>query len=171
MPVIPGKEDQQLVFSYARSRAKGNLNTFDSSFEIFRTLIVRPNISSNLPADLPNRFVIWGAVNTHIWRLQVYPLIEYHTGFPYAKLDAAQNYVGTPYSDSTRFPKFFQADARVSRDFQVNPKYAVRLSLTVTNFTNHFNALEVHNNIADPGSGVFFGNYDRRYRGDFDIIF
>ena len=76
-----------------------------------------------------------------------------------------------PYNDSTRFPKFFAADARVSRDFKVNPKYSVRLSLTVTNFTNHFNALQIHNNIADPQSGIFFGNYDRRYRGDFDIIF
>jgi hypothetical protein len=53
----------------------------------------------------------------------------------------------------------------------VNPKYSLRLSLTVTNFTNHFNALQIHNNIADPQSGIFFGTYDRRYRGDFDIIF
>ncbi len=165
------KGDQQLVFSYARSRARGNLNTFDSFLGNFPTLIVRPNLSSNLPADLPNRFVIWGTVNTHVWALQINPLIEFHTGFPYAQLDAAQNYVGIPYNDSTRFPQFFQADARVSRDFKVNPKYAVRLSLTVTNLTNHFNALQIHNNIADPQSGIFFGNYDRRYRGDFDIIF
>ncbi|HEY2844580.1 MAG TPA: TonB-dependent receptor [Bryobacteraceae bacterium] len=165
------KEDQQVVFSYTRSRAKGNLNTFDSFLGNLPTLIVRPNISSNLPADLPNRFVVWGTLNTHVWGLQVLPLIEYHTGFPYARLDAAQNYVGVPYSDATRFPKFFQADARVMRDFKVSPKYAVRLSLTVTNFTNHFNALQIHNNTADPQSGIFFGNYDRRYRGDFDIIF
>ncbi len=165
------KDDQQLVFSYTRSRAKGNLNTFDSFLGNFPTLMVRPNVSSNLPADLPNRIVIWGAMNTHVWNLQLAPLIEYHTGFAYAQLDAAQNYVGIPYRDSTRFPQFFQADARLSRDFKVNPKYSVRLSLTVTNFTNHFNALQVHNNIADPQSGIFFGNYDRRYRGDFDIIF
>jgi hypothetical protein len=41
----------------------------------------------------------------------------------------------------------------------------------VTNFTNHFNALQVHNNVADAQHGIFFGNYDRRYRGDFDFIF
>jgi hypothetical protein len=165
------KDDQQLVFSYARSRAKGNLNTFDSFLGNFPTLIVRPNLSSNLPADLPNRFVIWGNLNTHVWKLQVAPLIEYHTGFAYAPLDAAQNYVGIPYSDSTRFPRFFEADARASRDFKVSDKYSVRLSLTVTNFTNHFNALQIHNNTADPQYGIFFGTYDRRYRGDFDIIF
>ena len=165
------KNDQQLVFSYTRSRARGNLNTFDSFLGNFPTLFVRPNLSSNLPADLPNRFLVWGNLNTHVWGLQLSPLIEYRTGFPYATLDAAQNYVGTPYTDSTRFPRFFAADARLARDFKVSPKYSVRLSGTVTNFTNHFNALEVHNNIADPQHGIFFGNYDRRYRGDFDFIF
>jgi hypothetical protein len=165
------KNDQQLVFSYTRSRARGNLNTFDSFLGNFPSLFVRPNLSSNLPADLPNRIVIWGNVNTRVWGLQLSPFLEYRTGFPYAALDAAQNYVGTPYADSTRFPRFFSADARLARDFKVSPKYSVRLSGTVTNFTNHFNALQVHNNIADPQYGIFFGNYDRRYRGDFDIIF
>ncbi len=165
------KNDQQMVFSYTRSRARGNLNTFDSFLGNFPTLIVRPNISSNLPADLPNRIVVWGNFATHIWNLQLAPLLEFHTGFPYAPLDAAQNYVGTPNLDSTRYPHFFSADARLSRDFKVSPKYSVRLSGTVTNFTNHFNALQLHNNIEDPQYGIFFGNYDRRYRGDFDFIF
>jgi len=29
----------------------------------------------------------------------------------------------------------------------------------------------VHANIADPQSGVFFGNHPRRYRGDCEIVF
>jgi hypothetical protein len=29
----------------------------------------------------------------------------------------------------------------------------------------------VHANTADPQYGIFFGNYKRRYRFDFDIIF
>jgi hypothetical protein len=29
----------------------------------------------------------------------------------------------------------------------------------------------VHANIADPQSGIFFVNYKRRYRGDFEIVF
>ena len=38
------KNDQQLVFSYTRSRAKGNLNTFDSFLGNFPTPIVRPDL-------------------------------------------------------------------------------------------------------------------------------
>ena len=42
--------------------------------------------------------------------------------------------------------------------------------IVLKNLTNHFNPLAIHNNIADPQYGTFFGNYRRRYRFDFDII-
>ena len=165
------KDNQQLVLSYTRSRAKGNLNTFDTFLGNFPTPLVRPNLYSSLPADLPNRFLLWGRVNTNVWGLAVLPIVECRNGFPYARLDAAQNYAGVPFSDKTRFPSFFSADARVTRDFKVSAKYTVRLSLTSFNITNHFNALAVHDNIADPQYGVFFGNYHRRYRFDFEVVF
>ena len=73
--------------------------------------------------------------------------------------------------NTTRYPNFFSADARMIKDFKVTPKYTVRLSLTAFNMTNHFNALDVHANTADPQYGIFFGNYHRRYRGDFEFVF
>jgi hypothetical protein len=165
------KNDQQLVLSYVHSRSRGDLNSFDTFLGNFPTSLLRPTVYSNLPADLPNRFLMWGHVTTHVWGLEAYPIVEYRNGFPYARLDEFQNYAGVPNADSSRFPNFFSADARLSKDFKVNPKYTVRLSLTTFNITNHFNALAVHSNIADPRYGIFFGNYHRRYRGDFEIIF
>ena len=53
----------------------------------------------------------------------------------------------------------------------MNPKFTLRLSGTANNITNHFNALAVHADIADPQRGIFFGNYKRRYRGDFEVVF
>jgi hypothetical protein len=47
----------------------------------------------------------------------------------------------------------------------------VRFSVTGFNLTNHFNALAVHANVEDPQYGIFFGNYHRRYRGDFEVLF
>ena len=128
-------------------------------------------VYSNLPADLPNRILAWGHVKVPFWRLSMDPIVEYRDGFPYARYDVLQDYFGVPYSDATRFPRFFSADARLMRDFKITPKYGVRLSLTGFNLTNHFNALAVHNNVADSQVGVFFGNYHRRYRFDFDVIF
>jgi hypothetical protein len=133
--------------------------------------LIHPDTYSNLPGDLPNRFLAWGRVETHVWGVAVLPIIEYRNGFPYAMFDASQNYAGVPYGDQSRFPEFFSADARLSKDFKINSKYSLRLSLTGFNLTNHFNALAVHANIADPQYGVFFGNWHRRYRFDFEVLF
>ncbi len=162
---------QQLVFSYTRSRAEGNQNVFDSFVGNFAQPFIRPNVYSNLPGDLPNRFVAWGHVNIPFQKLQMLPTIEYRNGFPYVALDAMQNYVGIPNSDATRFPNFFSLDSRLMRDFRLRSKYTIRLSVTGFNLTNHFNALAVHCNSADPQNGVFFGNYHRRYRFDFEVLF
>ena len=161
----------ELTFSYTHANAQGSLNTYDTFLGNYPMPLIRPNVYSKLPADLPNRFLAWGHIDPHFWKFQLYPILEYRSGFPYARYDEAQNYAGIPYADATRFPRFFSADSRLVRDFKVNPKYTVRLSLTTYNMTNHFNALSVHNNTADPQYGIFFGNYHRRYRGDFEIVF
>jgi len=42
---------------------------------------------------------------------------------------------------------------------------SVIVALTGLNLTNHFNALDVHTNTADPQFGIFFGRFD------FELIF
>jgi len=162
---------QQLVFTYTRSRAEGDQNIFDSFVGNFPQPFIRPDVYSNLPGDLPNRFLMWGHIKVPFQKFELLPTVEYRNGFPYTAVDALQNYVGVPNSNATRFPNFFSADARLLRDFKVTAKYTVRLSLSGFNLTNHFNALAVHDNIADPQYGVFFGNYHRRYRFDFEVLF
>ena len=58
-----------------------------------------------------------------------------------------------------------------SAGVKLNSKYTLRPSISVTNITNHFNALEVHANTADHQYGQFFGNYDRHVRFDLDLVF
>jgi hypothetical protein len=84
-------------------------------------------------------------------------------------VDALQNYAGTP--NGSRYPHFFSADARVSKDLKVNRNHAVRLSVSGFNLTNHFNPEAVHFNIADPAYGLFFGHRGRRFTADFDFLF
>jgi hypothetical protein len=158
----------QWFLAYTRSRSQGDLNDFTGFLGNYPLPLVRPNIYSTLAADLPNRFLAWGTVKLP-WRMQVLPILEYRNGLPYSQYDVLGNYAGAP--NSTRFPNFLSVDARVMKDIQVSPKYTVRLSLSGNNLTNHFNALAVHSNLADPQSGVFFGTYPRRYRVDFDVIF
>jgi hypothetical protein len=129
---------------------------------------MRPNEFTNLPGDLPNRFLAWGLVKLP-GKIRISPLVEWRTGFPYATTDAAQDYVGIP--NTTRFPNFYSFDSRVSKDIKINDKYSVRLSVSGFNLTNHFNPLSVHSNIDDLKYGVFFGSHQRRFRLDFDVLF
>jgi hypothetical protein len=164
-------KDTLLTVAYTRSHAEGSLNTFDEFLGNFPSPLVRPEIRTTLPADVPNRLLVWGGVKLHVWDLQAMPIVEYRSGTPFAKLDTLQNYVGVPYSNSTRFPNFFSADTRFLKDLKLSPKYTLRVSLSAFNVTNHFNALAVHPNIADPAYGIFFGNFQRRYRGDLEVLF
>jgi hypothetical protein len=161
-------DKRQLFFSYVRSRARGDLNDFANYLGSFPAPIVRANQFGNLPADLPNRFLAWGAVQLPAG-FRIAPLVEYRSGFPYAVTDAAQNYVGVPNAE--RFPSFLSVDSRFSKDIKVNPKYTVRLSVSGYNLTDHFNPEAFHNNVADPAFGLFFGQRGRRFTADFDVLF
>ena len=161
-------ETRQLMFSYIRSKGRGDLNDFGSFLGTFPLPIVRPNQFGNLPADLPNRFLTWGLMQLP-WKFRIAPVIEYRSGFPYVVTNAEQDYVGVP--NTRRFPQFLSVDSRVSKDFQVHPKYAVRLSVSAFNLTNHFNPEAVHLNVADAAFGYFFGHRGRRFTLDFDVLF
>jgi hypothetical protein len=162
------KETSQLFFSYVRSSAQGNLNDFANFLGTFPAPLLRPDLYSTLPTDLPNRFLVWGSLKLP-YGFRIAPVLEYRTGFPYAVTDALQNYVGTPYQN--RFPSFFSADARLSKDFKVNPKYTIRISVAGFNLTDHFNPEAIHTNIDDPAYGAFVGQHGRRYTADFDVLF
>jgi hypothetical protein len=163
-------KENAFYISYVRSRARGDLNDFNSYFGDFGEPVIRPNQYSNLPFDVPDRFIAWGTIALP-HRITVAPIIEARTGFPFSVLDAEQNFVGVRNSDRTRFPSFFALDIEVAKEFQVTKKYAVRPSLKVFNLTDHFNPRDVRANIADPRFSEFLSSYRRYFTGGFDIIF
>jgi hypothetical protein len=165
---LPHKDE--FFVSYVRSRARGDLNDFNSYFGDFGAPVIRQNEYSNLPFDVPNRLLAWGTINLPR-RITIAPIFEARTGFPYSVRDAEQNFVGVRNSDQTRFPAFLSLDAEMAKEFQVTKKYGVRLSLRVFNATNHFNPRNVRANTADPRFGEFFASYHRFFSGGFDIIF
>lgn len=160
--------ERELFFSYVRSKGRGDLNDFGNYLGTFPVPVVRGNQFGNLAADLPNRVLAWGLMKLPA-RFRIAPVVEYRSGFPYAEMDAAQNYSGVP--NETRFPRFLSIDSRVSKDLQVSSQYAVRFSVSGFNLTNHFNPEAVHANLADPAHGLFFGHRGRRFTVDFDVLF
>lgn len=159
---------RQFFFSYVRQYARGDINDANSYLGNFPFPVVRQNVVASLPSEIPNRFLLWGTTSLPK-RMTFAPKIELRNGFPYQYTDLYQNYV-TPVGAQARFPRYFSADISLAKDFDIGKKHTVRLALAVQNITNHFNALEVHNNIADPLFGTFMGNYGRRVTLNFDFL-
>jgi len=159
-----------LYISYVRSRSRADLNDFNSYFGDFGAPVIRQNQYSNSPFDVPNRFLAWGTISLPR-RITVAPIFEVRSGFPYSVRDAEQNFIGTRNSSQTRFPRFLALDVEFAKEFQVTKKYAVRISVSGFNLTDHFNPRDVRANIADPHFGEFSASYRRYFSGGFDIIF
>ena len=161
-------ERSELNVSYVRSKARGNLNTLSNIYVPFETPVIRPDVTSSLAADVPNRLVSWGAFGLP-WNLTLSPVVDVHSGLPYSNVDTLQNYVGG--ANSQRFPTFFSLDLKVYRDFTLHLPFLgrtknrkLRFGLYSINLTNHSNPLAVYNNVTSPNFGHFVG-FQHRVNG------
>jgi hypothetical protein len=161
---------RQFFFSYVRQHARGDFNDASGYTGNFPFPVVRHNLTASLANEIPNRFLLWGTYSLP-WKMQLNPHVELRNGFPYQAVNVFQQYLAASAGPQSRFPRYFSLDLLVSKDFQITKKHAIRISIPMRNLTNHFNALEVHSNIADPQYGSFFGNYPRRFLLDFDFLY
>ncbi len=166
-------ERSELNVSYIHSRARGDLNTLSDVFVPFEQPVIRPNLTSDFAADIPNRVVSWGAFPLpRNWTLS--PVVDVHSGLPYSEVDSLQNYVGSP--NSQRFPGFFSLDLKIYREFKISSlpltgflknglkDRKLRFGVYSINITNHSNPLEVYNNALSPNFGHFVG-FQHRVNG------
>ncbi|WP_162601549.1 TonB-dependent receptor [Occallatibacter savannae] len=161
---------RQFFASYVHQMAQGRQTDASAYLGDFPFPVVRSAIAAANPGELPNRFLLWGTADLPK-SMHIAPHVEWRNGFPFQPVDALRQYVDLTGSSQPRFPAFFSADATVSKDINLNPKHAVRLSVTGINLTDHMNPLQVHDNVADPRFGSFFGNYGRHILFDFDVLF
>lgn len=157
-------QGNNVSFSYIRSKAKGELNDFNSYFGDLPEPVIRDNQFGNLSSDAPHRFLARGTMKLP-YQFTIVPLLDVHTGFPYSIRDESQNFVGT--RNSVRFPRFASLDMAFIKDVRIRDKYKAQFTLNLFNVTSHFNPRNVRNNTGDPNFGQFFSNYRRFYRVDF----
>lgn len=153
----PGERDE-LNISYVHSRARGSLNSLEAINVPFEQPVIHPNVTSELPSDIPNRVVTWGVFHFP-WKLTASPVFDVHSGFPYSNFDVLQQYVGEP--NGSRFPTFLSLDLKVYRTFKLPMPFLrnrkIRLGLYSLNLTNHSNPHDVYSNIASQYYGDFAG--------------
>jgi hypothetical protein len=166
-------ESSEWNFSYVYSVARGDLNTLAEIYVPFEQPVIRPNAYANLPSDTPQRAVTWGRFKTHVWGISAGPVIDLHSGLPYAPLDVLQDYVGQP--NSVRFPHFFSVDLKLSKEFHLPlpwlRNHVMRGEFTTFNLTNHANPRDVYNNTASPFFDHFAGNQHRFFDTGLDVIY
>jgi hypothetical protein len=165
-------EHDMLNASFVRSRAQGELNLFQEYFGNLPDPILRGNEYGPLPWDAPNRLVAWGAIRLP-WKLDLWPVVDVHTGFPYSKVDNNLDYVG-PRDQAGRFPTFFSLDFQLTREFHVKfmgKERGLRAGLKIFNITNQDNPRDVQENIFAPNYGGFYNSVGRLYRAKFEFHF
>jgi len=159
--------------SYVYSNARGDLNTLSQLFVPFEQPVIRPDVYSNLASDIPNRIVTWGRFKTHLWGIEAGPVVDYHSGFPFAPVDVQQDYTGLP--NTKRFPQFFSLDMKLSKEFHLPvplfSKHLMRGSLTIFNLSDHSNPRDVFDNTSSPNFGHFVGNQHRLFDGTLDVLY
>jgi hypothetical protein len=167
------RERTEFNVSYVRSQARGDLNALSAVYVPLEQPVIRPDFTSILVQDVPNRVISWGAISLPR-KFTVSPVADVHSGLPYSEIDPLQNYVGTP--NGQRFPTFFALDLKVYREFQIGSlplmgglkggikERKLRFGVYTLNLTNHSNPLEVYNNVTSPNFGHFVG-FQHRVNG------
>jgi len=152
----------QIVGSYTRSSAIGNLNDFNSFLGNIENPVIRPDARGPLPWDAPNRVLLWGSISLPRGFV-VFPVLDVRTGFPLSNVDADRNFVG-PRNEAGRYPRFVSVDAQVTKRLRLFNHNAT-IGLKVFNITDHFNPRDYQGNLASRDFGHFDNSVGRTFRG------
>jgi hypothetical protein len=152
----------QIVGSYTRSSAIGNLNDFNTYFGNIENPVIRPDARGPLPWDAPNRYLFWSNVSLPRG-FTVFPLVDVRTGFPLSNVDEDRNFVGAR-NEAGRFPTFFSLDVQVTKRLRVF-RHNATIGLKVFNITDHFNPRDYQGNMDSADFGGFLNSVGRTFRG------
>ncbi len=157
----------ELVVSYVRSSSFGDLNDFTIMSAAAPDPIIRENRRAQRALDVPHRILAWATINLPA-DVQLAPVFEWRSGFPYSALAEDQSYFGEPNTE--RLPNFFSLDLQATKGFTVGGVYVIA-GVKLTNLTSHDNPRQVIANLADPAFGEFRNSVPFRLRTKFSFNF
>jgi hypothetical protein len=152
----------QIVGSYTRSSAFGNLNDFNGFFGNIENPVIRPDARGPLPWDAPNRVLFWSSISLPRG-FAVFPVLDVRTGFPLSNVDGDRNFVG-PRNEVGRYPTFVSLDTQVTKKLRLFNHNAT-IGLKIFNITDHFNPRDYQGNLASQNFGDFNNSVGRTFRG------
>ena len=153
-----GGERRDLTVSYVRSRGTADLNNYDQFYGNLRNPIVRPNEHNLIPTDVPHRMIVRGTIGLPA-KLDLAPVIEIRSGFPWSAVNEFQDFVG-PRNQSGRLPRVRAFDFSLSRPWHFR-KYRFRAGIKVYNILGASAQRDVQTNVMSPNYGRFFNPIER----------
>jgi hypothetical protein len=150
-------------FSYVRSMARADLNSYSAFFGSLRDPIIRPNEYGPTGTDVPHRVVGQARYQVGSWRFA--SLLEWRNGFPFSVVNAEQQFVGRR-NTGHRFPVVAALDVSVERRVRIG-RLKPYLGVQLMNALNGFTPREVQRNLGSPFFGSFYNSEPRRLRVTF----
>ncbi|HXI28394.1 MAG TPA: TonB-dependent receptor [Vicinamibacterales bacterium] len=152
----------QIVGSYTRSSAVGDLNDYNSFYGAIQTPVIRANQRGPLPWDAPNRWLFWSSISLPK-QFAVFPVLDVRTGFPYSVVDEDRDFVGAR-NQAGRYPTFVSLDTQVTKRLRVFNHNAT-IGVKIFNITDHDNPRDFQNNLAASDFEHFYNSVGRTFRG------
>jgi len=151
--------------SYVHSRAYGDLNDPQLFFGNYPQAVIQPDALGRLPFDAPNRVLLHADIEGP-WKLNIVPVFDIHTGFPYSVENEYREYIGARNVD--RFPRFSSLDLQITRPISLpfgERHIKARIGGGIFNLFGRFNPRDVQNDIASTNFGQFYNSPALLFRG------
>jgi len=151
-------ERRDLTLSYVWSKGTADLNNYDQFFGNFRNPIIRANENNLTSTDVPHRLLLRGMIGLP-WQLDLSPVLELRSGFPWSAVDEFQDFVG-PRNRAGRLPAVQTLDFSLVRPWRFK-KYRFRAGIRVYNVFGDTAERDVQNNVTSPFFGQAFNPVER----------
>ena len=146
--------------SYARSAARGDLNSLTNYFDAVLWPVVGDNAYAPAATDAPNRLLARGRLMpTPRWLML--GIFDWRSGLPYSVVNETLDYVGP--RNNLRFPSYVRLEVGLERRFKIL-KFEPWIGLRVWNALNSFLPTDVQANLGSPAFGSFYSSEIRQYR-------
>jgi hypothetical protein len=149
-----------LNVTYARSFARGDLNTFANYYDTVLSPVVGVNAYAAAGADVPHRLMARGRLMpTPRWLLL--GIFDWRTGLPYSTVNEALDFVGP--RNTLRFPTYLRLETGIERRFKIL-KFQPWIGVRIWNSLSSFLPTDVQNNVSSPAFGSFYNSEYRQFR-------
>ncbi|MBA3642343.1 MAG: TonB-dependent receptor [Acidobacteria bacterium] len=157
---LVGGARRDLTFSYVWASSTTDLNNYDQFLGNFRNPIVRSNERGPSTADVPHRVLVRGTIGLP-WQLDLAPVLEVRSGFPWSAVNEYQDFVGER-NRTGRLPTLTTLDMSLVRPWKFK-KYRFRAGIRAYNLLGKSAHRDIQTNVTSPFYGTAYNPIERSF--------